>query len=61
MLYLRLAVALVKPLLLAIIAGSVLMLLGVDVLDLAWSVVSSTIGAVLDWLAGLLVDRLTFW
>jgi hypothetical protein len=61
MLYLRLAVALVKPALLVTIIASVLALLGVDVIGLASSIFVSTVGAAIDWLVNQIVDGVTFW
>ena len=61
MLYLRLAVALIKPAAFVTVAVFLMLAFGVDVSALAWSLYDATVGAVFDWLAEQIADRLTFW
>jgi|GEM_PF-7041121 len=61
MLYLRLALGLIKPAAVLAVGVFLLWAFGVDVSTLAWSLYDATLGAALDYVLESIADRLTFW
>jgi len=61
MIYLRLALGLIRPAAFLAVAVFLMLAFGVDVSALAWSLYDATLGAAIDYLLEAIADRLTFW
>jgi uncharacterized membrane protein YdfJ with MMPL/SSD domain len=61
MVYVRLALGLIKPAATLAVVVFLMLAFGVDVSAFAWSLYDATLGAAIDYLLEAIADRLTFW